>query len=560
MSGVVLGGLCLLLVAAPFERLEPLLRLPGQNVSSSESVMLLVFAAWGLTLVAARRRPVWQTPLTAPGLAMLAAAALAAALAPADRANALHMVGRLGLAAGVFLLTVNAAADRPRIRIVATTVAVAGAAIGALMVLEYLGAVPVVAWLRPFRRSIALVGAQVRASGPFQYPTIASMYLEIAFALALGWTLAVVDEKRGRLFVPVLVAATIAEGVILTFTRSGLITMAVSLGVMAAVRVSRRGAERGGAALAAIAVILAVQMLTSRSAEALRLRLTSEGQDAWYRATVEAPWSVDLRTGETVALPIEVTNDGRLTWDSNAQPPIRLAYHWLNADDDVVVVWEGLRTLFPEPVPPGESVKLEARVRAPGRPGDFRLAWDLEQQNRLWFSTEPDAVFTITRAAVNGPVVALNERLSGPRLMPRPERRPGRGVLWRAAAQLFAAHPFAGIGLDNYRLQYGPPAKLPRADPRVHSNNMYIEWVVGTGLVGAMALAWYAFRAGRSLLVSWAGHDSLAHGIAAAMVAIAVHGLADSFLSFTATYIVMAAVAGLLVTTSAVTEAYAYRL
>ena len=44
------------------------------------------------------------------------------------------------------------------------------------------------------------------------------------------------------------------------------------------------------------------------------------------------------------------------------------------------------------------------------------------------------------------------------------------------------------------------------------------------------------------------------------MLAIALHGLADAFLSFTVTYITMAAVTGLLVTTSARSEAYAYRL
>ena len=560
MSAIALGGLCLLLVAAPFERLEPWLRAPGQNFSSTESVLLLVFAAWGVTLVHARRRPVVWTPLTAPGLAMIAAASLAAVAAIADRANAAHMVGRLIVAGGVFLLTVNAAASRPRVRVVMATLALAGVGISLLMMLEYAGVAPVMRLLRPFRSGVALVGAQVRASGPFQYPTIASMYLEIAFALTLGWLLAVADEGRRRVIVPTLAAMIIAEGVILTFTRSGLITLAVSLTLLGALRLRQSGFDTGLVALGCVALALAAGIVTSRSAETLRLRLTSEGQDSWYRAAVRAPEALELRTGETVMVPVDVTNAGRLAWDPGATPTIHLAYHWLNPDDDSVVVWEGQRTAFPQVVPPGESIALRARVRAPGRPGRFRLVWDLEQVNRLWFSTEPEAVTTTTRATVTGPLVTLSDKTSGPKLMPRPQERPGRVVLWGAALRLLAAHPLVGIGLDNYRLQYGPAAGLGRADSRVHSNNLYLEWVVGTGLVGAIALVWLAVRVGGRLRASLARVDGLAHGVAAATLAIALHGLADAFLSFTVTYVAMAAIAGLLVTSTATAEAYAHRL
>ena len=63
--------------------------------------------------------------------------------------------------------------------------------------------------------------------------------------------------------------------------------------------------------------------------------------------------------------------------------------------------------------------------------------------------------------------------------------RPGRLVLWRAAMRMLAAHPLLGVGPDNFRLAYGAYAGLAGADPRTHSNNMYLEVLAGGGLLGA---------------------------------------------------------------------------
>src|SRR5437773_195573 len=70
-----------------------------------------------------------------------------------------------------------------------------GVVVSGLTILEYIGVRPVLAWLRLFRRDVATVGAQVRAGGPLQYPTIASMYLEVVFALGLGVLLGELDRS-----------------------------------------------------------------------------------------------------------------------------------------------------------------------------------------------------------------------------------------------------------------------------------------------------------------------------------------------------------------------------
>jgi len=553
-------GVCALVVAAPFETLEPLVRLPGQSVSNVEAVLLAALGLWVAALVWLRAIPRWRTPLTWPWLALLAAMLLATWAAPVDRMNALNMVGRFALAFGVYLLAVNGITTTARLRGTLVAAAAAGTVAALLVIPEYLGVVPVVEGLGVFRSRLALVGAQVRASGPFQYPTIASMYLEVVFAFALAFLPMTVDEARrggrpwgatrvGPAVAVVAVLALVAEAIIFTFTRAGLMTMATSLAIVGALRYRRRGFDRGAQAVAVVAVLIAVLFVTSRSFESLRLRLTTEGMDAWFRASVDAPLQVSLRSGETTTIPVTLRNTGGSTWDSSVPQPFRLSYHWLSAEQDDVLSWEGLRTEFPAPVAPGESISLLARVEAPRHPGEYRLMWDVEQEDRLWFSTEPDALWFMSHATVSGPAVGPGSPTVVMPL-PRTAARPGRLVLWRAAGRMLVERPIVGVGPDNFRLQYGPHAGLVNFDRRVHSNNMYVEMLVGGGLLAGLAFAWLCWR-GAGLFAA-AVRDGMepavalaAAGLAAAGAAVALHGLVDSFVGFTGTYVLFAVTLGL---------------
>jgi O-antigen ligase len=106
--------------------------------------------------------------------------------------------------------------------------------------------------------------------------------------------------------------------------------------------------------------------------------------------------------------------------------------------------------------------------------------------------------------------------------------------------------PWTGVGPDNFRLLYGRYAGLANADTRVHSNNLYLEVLVSGGLIAGLVLVWIGWRLAA---VTWhtlaplAVHPA-APGIAAALAALAVHGLFDAFLAFTATYILTAITIG----------------
>jgi hypothetical protein len=550
VATVACVSLCALVLVAPFEALRPLITLPGQSLSSVEAALLAALGFWGIALVSMRTVPVWRTPLTLPWLALIAAMLAAALAAPAYRSNALNMVGRLGLAFAVYLLTVNAATSAVRLRTVLVAAAAAGVAVALLGALEYFAVDPVLRALSTFREWVALVGAQVRASGPLQYPTIASMFLEIAYALTLGLMLMALEAGRRRIAVICAVAAAIIGlGIIFTFTRAGLLTVASTLGVMAFLRFRRHRFDLGVVALVLVAAVFAVQLLSSRSLEYLRLRLTTETMEAWFRAEIEAPATLELTTGARSSVPVRLRNAGGATWDSSAAQPFQFSYHWLLADQDAVVAWEGLRTPFPVRVPPGASIALNAEVEAPRQPGEYRLMWDVEQRHRLWFSTEPEAALSTTRVVVSGPATGPLPR---PYLtaLPANPARPGRLVLWSAAASLLSERPLFGVGPDNYRLQYGQPAGLENFDRRVHANNMYVEMLVGGGIVGGAAFGWLCWAAAAQVAAAVRAARGTAlepavAAIAAATLAIALHGLVDSFLSFTATYILFAVTLGL---------------
>ena len=540
------AGVALLTLIAPFELTSPLVRLPRQSVSNLEAAVVCAFVFGAVAVVRSRRLPDWRTPLTLPWMALLLAMSIASALSPVSRVNAFHMTGRLAAAFGVFLLASSAIATPARLRSALTLAVAVGVVVGVLAILEYRGLRPVLSVLEAFRPAVSTVGTQVRAGGPLQYPTIASMYLEVVFAVGLGVMLTALDAARHARVAALFVSlAVIAEAITLTFTRAGLVTMAASLLLVGGLRRMQRRGDSGTALLAGLAAVIALLFAGSRSAESIWLRLTSEGQESWYRARVAAPAEVDLPPGGMSAVPITVTNTGRLPWDSLATAPVVLSYHWLAADGNRFVTFQGERTLFAAPVLPGATVTVAVRVRAPRQPGTYRLEWDLAQEGRLWFSTEPGAVRAMSRALVSG-VWRDGPPITTP--PPRPTVRPGRLVLWRAAARMFAAHPFTGVGPDNFRLAYGAYLGLAGGDERTHSNNMYLEMLADGGLLVAAAFAWLLWRSASCAIAiarrSPSAGGAMALGIAAALLAIAVHGSVDSFLSFAPTYVLFSLTLG----------------
>jgi hypothetical protein len=91
------------------------------------------------------------------------------------------------------------------------------------------------------------------------------------------------------------------------------------------------------------------------------------------------------RAGARTTARLVLANAGAATWRSRGADGLQLSYHWLDRRGNAIV-WDGLRTPFPHPVAPGESIELEAPVVAPRPPGGYVLRFDLVEEHRFWLS------------------------------------------------------------------------------------------------------------------------------------------------------------------------------
>jgi hypothetical protein len=563
VSWVAPASVLLVAAVSPFERPLSALAVAGFSVTTLElTVMLALLASGGAWLADRRDRVegVRQMPaLTLPIVVVLAVMLVAAGAAPEFRGNALRVWARLAAAAAVFWLTLNGVTTRRVAVAVIATLLAAGAIVGVLAVLELMQVPPVMEVLRLFRPGFHVVGGQVRASSSLFYPTIASMYLEVVFAL--GLSLIVLPNSVKQLLWPMAGLILVGAGVIATFTRAGLITMALSMAVVGGiVFVTGGGLGRVHARLAVLAGALAVLVLASRTPQMLVTRMSTEGSQDWYGATYSVPATLTLRPDSFNDLPVTIANRGWITWRSDQDPPFALSYHWLASDTEEVVIYDGLRTPFAKPVEPGDDAAITARVRAPGYPGSYVLVWDVVHEHRTWLSIEGvypgRTLVNVAGTAVTAPLLPKGRLPSGVMRMPRL-------LLWNTALAVTRDHPWLGVGPDNFRHIYGRYLGLASWDARVHANNTYLEVLAGAGIAGLSAVLWLMLSVVREVWRRWRVMTPeglpLVAAVAAASAAIAVHGLVDSFFTFTPTYVVFAITAGLLCS-PATGEVHAHRV
>ena len=532
------ASVMLVAAVAPFERPLPG-SLFGLTLTTVELAILIALGLGGAAWVREPARFQWRTPITLPLAALVAAAGVAALAAPEFRGEAIRVAARAAAAAALFSIFVHAVRTHRIARPLIATFVSAAAIVGVIALFE-LAQVPwVLNALKAFRPGFHVVGGQLRATSTLFYPTITSMFLEVAFALGLVW----IATSRIAFAALVLIGA----GIVATFTRAGLITMTVSLLFYGAMLFRRHGGwGREHTRLAGLAIVLAGLVLMSRSPQMLVARMSAEGSQEWYGASYTVPQRLTLSPGSFNDVPVTLRNEGRIAWRSSDTPPFALSYHWLAPGSEDVLIFDGLRTPFTEPVPPGADVKLMARVRAPEYPGDYVLIWDVVQEHRTWLSLEgvyPGRSTAVVEGTPAGPPLASRGR------MPSSIMRLPRSVLWTTALQMAREHPLLGIGPDNFRHTYGRYLGLAAWDTRVHANNTYLEVLSGMGAIGAIALTWLLVAAARSMRDVLAGAGTalpVAAASAAACLAIGAHALVDSFVTFTPTYVAFAIAAALL--------------
>jgi hypothetical protein len=542
------AAVLLLIIAAPFER--PITTLPWLPfvLTTVEAVIIAALLMAVRSWLADRRGFIWRTPITWPGLALASILLGSAALAPAFAGNAFRFGGRFVAAGLLFVIVLNGVPTLSVARRLIGVFVAVGAVVGTVAVLEAAEVPPVMRGLTAFRPGFHVVGGQLRATSTLGYPTIASMYLEVAFALGLWLFVEALERRHWSSTAAVFSALVlIGAGVVATFTRAGFISTAASLLLMGTLRLWRtQTLDRVHMALGVLALFLIGTVLMLRSPAPLVTRLGTEGSQAWYGAQYQVPETLRLVPGGRYRVPISVTNTGRIAWRSDEVPPFALSYHWVVAGSGRVAAFDGRRTPFVTPVEPGGRANLKALVVAPAAPGWYELVWDVVHEHRTWFSTE-GVTTARTEVRVDGPLAPPGGDAMAE--LPSAAIRPDRLTLWRAALRMAAAYPITGVGADNFRLAYGSYAGVDVWDTRVHANNMYLDVLAGAGVPALGALLWLIAAAGLALWHRWrAASAARASALAAALAAlttVAGHGLVDTFLAFTPTYVTFAVAAGL---------------
>lgn len=546
LNRLAFAAFVLLALVFPFERIEPVLVLAGlEKITTVELPMRVGTALWLLSLLAARRRPRLPAGLTLPAVLWLGLMAVSAGFAPQYAAEAIRFSLRMGLAllAGwaLFDLIVAAPHPAPRWRLLAQALALAGVAVAVIGLLEASQHPIVLAWLRPFKGAPTRVGDILRLSSTLPYATIAAIVLEMTLPLVLAWVL-----TAGRRWAQALLALGLLAGLAalaLTLTRAGVLALLAALGLLAGLgwRWGRRRLVGGSLLMAGVLLGLVGVILIYNPTAGLRLR--TETEQRWYQAAYQVPARLTVPASGLASTSVRVANTGVRAWEAGGPAPFQLGYHLLRADGRQLQ-YDGPRAPLPQAVQPGDEVEVQAIVQAPPQPGEYLLEWDMVQEGVAWFSWKGAAPARTRLIVVAGEVATAPTPAPTPapgqvlRLPP-----PGRLDLWRAALRMAAARPLLGVGPDNFRLVYGFYAGLKTWDPNIHANNLYLEWLAGTGGLGLLVFLWLN---GLILWRSWQGlrpqpgrsHQAVIWRLAvfAGLMAWFVHGLLDSFYEFTPTY------------------------
>jgi O-antigen ligase len=103
---------------------------------------------------------------------------------------------------------------------------------------------------------------------------------------------------------------------------------------------------------------------------------------------------------------------------------------------------------------------------------------------------------------------------------------------WRAGQQMFADHPWLGVGVGNFAINYAKYAPPYWYLPLGHAHNVYINFLAEVGIIGFAAFMYFwlglAWLAGRAAANADGYTSALGIGILGAWSYLSVHSLFDN--------------------------------
>jgi hypothetical protein len=544
------GALLLLAVFFAFENTRPLIVTDLAVLTNVEALLVVTIVLWLLSRLAAGRALRYPRLLVLPILLWLTLLFLSTALAPDFQDKALLFMGRVVAGILIALAAYDLASTPERWQRLIVALVLGSAVVAILGLAESYGLSPVVTWLNQFKVAPTRIGDVLRISATLSYATIAAMIFELMLPLALALAL-LYRQPVLRLLAAAAVVLLLAA-LVLTLSRAGILALLAALALMVAAGLWRRNWSLMLASLATVALLLLLVFLVLFFNPTTRLRLTTETERVWYQAQYAAPQRIQARPGETLSVPVQVTNSGVRAWVVGGDLPFALSYHLYDDAGESLNYVAGTRSWLTVPIDPGRSMIIQAQVTAPAEPGEYRVEWDMVQETVTWFSWK-GAPTVSTKLVVAGQTVARAPlvALAPPTDVKIINPTPGRFDLWPAALAMAADYPLLGVGPDSFRWQYGAYAGLEEWNTGIHANNLYLEWLADTGVVGFLAFLWLSWRLARMSLghlrhirqeTAWL----LTLGLVASLLAWYAHGFFDYFYEFTPTYVAFWLIVGLL--------------
>lgn len=105
------------------------------------------------------------------------------------------------------------------------------------------------------------------------------------------------------------------------------------------------------------------------------------------------------KVNEKIKIPVKVENTSNFVWDTTSANPVNFSYNWFDFKGNKVV-FDGERTALPKNLAPHDSIKLNAVIKFPERPGKYTLILSMVQEGVTWFNDQgaqaPKIPVTIT--------------------------------------------------------------------------------------------------------------------------------------------------------------------
>jgi O-antigen ligase len=399
-----------------------------------------------------------------------------------------------------------------------------------------------------------LTGSRWRLSSTMEYPNTTASFL-IATFLAGAALVSVANNwiySRASILVWIVLIAAQGLALLLTYSRGAIgsliLALAITAGFFKKLAPDRYWKTAAATSLtlmlAGLPVLFSRPMATLPEYRAARYGLAASEEIKYLLPDREYRESLMVR------------NVSSLPW---LRDGFGVGYRWSNLNSGVrTQLREAAR--FSADLAVGHEQTLEVTFRTPPEKGEYFLVWFIIRHDPAFQEVErsfsPAVVCVIHEPGQKPP--ALSREIRRYLHMVQQERRalnmksvPTRLHLWRAALQIWRSSPLVGIGPDNFRLAKWKYMGIPKGDETILANNLYLEVLAGSGLLGLASLLWLLGEAGRILTgrlrqARSTAELTIAWFATAFFLAFLIHGLVDYFLKFTPTFALFWIMLGLL--------------